>query len=536
MTETMAIVVSETTNLRAGDFDQRTDLDIVQSEILWDDVVHDLTRIAKQVAQTYQDVTCYALHADNLEAGVMARISKAMYGPANYAKRLPSTALTRRNFFKIIKTIANNYARAEVQSHRFTEKRTGQKPPTKQDVKEKNDAYWEHVKRVDVSLDDIEANVQISDAHARGPLDALLEDELHAGVRATLLPVELLVFNQTLEPNADAHARALLDAERGRKEGEPRAIKLKIEHLAAGLGLTREAYVKVETAMRGKVLQYINMTKNPEQDEVAARALAAIEELEEIYSVQIPPSTDKLIVRRLLTLVARERFEILTPHVAKLLTDAGAVVPQLRTDLNELVCYGALYSATHRACQGCALRAACQVDAANVGLGEVSLAPELVTRQSRTPTLSTATAASVTRHDDVPDGDSTGAGVNVPAPAPGRAVASAKRAAPSTTRVTPAGLTHSEEVMTYLTENFKRQVIKGETYFRHKVKLPDNRNVFPFLVTNIGDQISVRLCGASDVLKSALVKVGQGYYLNPGATAVELIALIDRHADITFHG
>ena len=62
----------------------------------------------------------------------------------------------------------------------------------------------------------------------------------------------------------------------------------------------------------------------------------------------------------------------------------GAQLPQLRAGL--MVCYGVLFQSGHKVCRACSLYDSCGKEAANIGLGDVTIDPSLLNnRQTRVP-------------------------------------------------------------------------------------------------------------------------------------------------------
>ena len=128
----------------------------------------DIDRVIASTAQRYCDSTSPHLQFDELVGEGRLKLSELITnGELDRQK-------SRFDFFRFFAASVNNQARSRVQKYRFTEKRTGVKPPPR-DVRWKGfgtapkDAGEEHEpveyhKNVELSLDDAELNLQVPDA------------------------------------------------------------------------------------------------------------------------------------------------------------------------------------------------------------------------------------------------------------------------------------------------------------------------------------------------------------------------------------
>ena len=125
----------------------------------------------------------------------------------------------------------------------------------------------------------------------------------------------------------------------------------------------------------------------------SAEYQAALSRLEEIFELQVPRSVDRVVVRRLMTLVARDHHAKVTPEVKADLEAVGAEPPALKS--GALLCFGVLYQKNHRSCAVCGMAQACQAKSANVGLGEITISPQLLSasKQMRIPVITGDTTA-----------------------------------------------------------------------------------------------------------------------------------------------
>jgi hypothetical protein len=400
---------------------------------------------------------------------------------------------SRADFFKFFKASINNQARSRVQKYRFTEKRTGVKPPPREQrflpkTEEHDDddhPVVEYQKSVELSLDDPDLNLQVPDEGCT-PHETMRE--VVDDYEVLFTEIEKLVFRQLIQANDLAWCYAMVDASFHKKPGKI-TVKIKHQHLAQGIGLSLELFEEAVLSIRAKINSYRSMSD--EQREDTARYNAILAQLKEVFGLQIPPVADEMLIRRLLTLAARDQYTKVNEQVAEMLEEVGAKIPRIHGDM--LSCYGILFQKNHRICNACGLRHSCATEAANVGLTKITISPKLLgARQIRVP------AVLPTLEGDEP--------------------------------VMPATDSDDGEIITYLEETFRRTVWKGEVWFSlHETETKDRRFIFC-----IGEQtipLRLRFCNPSEELKKGLVDGGAGrWFVSEKLSVREVTALIDQHA------
>jgi hypothetical protein len=514
-----------------------------------EDMMDDLHKVAFSVAKTYTDESCFALNFDDLRAECLKKVVDVI--KAGWLTR----AKNRVEFFKVAKTSMNNHVRGIVQRHRFTIKRTGHKAPDRSGfigigdevsvvennrqiratVRVRNEdgtfeltftrekpavqrSYrYDELTRLkvevnikpDVSLDDPDIHIQVSSTEDSTSYS--FDQELLEDLKVFLTPLELLVLAQLTDPNPGAYMFSYLGSSRGRKRGEPLSVKLSHQHMAEGLGISPELFAEVHQSIKTKYMEKI-MNNKPED----VRFNSALATLENIFGVQVPRSTDRVIVARLFTICARDQLEKVSSDVEKLLTVVGAKPPVLEGD--RLSCFGVLFQRNHRTCMSCGLRTACQTEALNYGLGEITLSPKLLgSRNVRTPVLT----------DQQPSTDPT-----MP-----KASSSDVPSAPEQKRSTPPAAAgpftpteRDEALLVHLRDNYKQIKFGTDVYYSHK----DGKAKCVFYVGKEGEPFELRFCKPSEALKKVLVRKVRSFYLPPEMASEEAIKLIDQHADETF--
>ena len=255
------------------------------------------------------------------------------------------TIRNRFEFFKFFKASVNNHIRGIVHRERFTIRRTGRRPPPRGQAFDAAAALTS-TKNVEVSLDDEESGIQVGES---SDFASVFEREFMEDAKAYLNPVEYLVMEQLASPNMAAMAVATIEAYRGCNESRSVKVAIKTQHLAEGIGLPIETFKEIQENVRRKVRKYM--------DEVdtsgSAEYQAALSRLEEIFELQVPRSVDRVVVRRLMTLVARDHHAKVTPEVKADLEAVGAEPPALKS--GALLCFGVLYQKNHRSCAVCGM-------------------------------------------------------------------------------------------------------------------------------------------------------------------------------------
>lgn len=471
-----------------------------------DEMMPDITRLINSVAARFSDKTCAHLHYDEMVGECRLKLAEVIH--RGELVRQP----TRGNFFRFFKTALQNQARSRVQKYRFTEKRTGVKPPPRESrvyttSESEDDAVHhdtvavtpEHHKNVELSLDDAELNLQVSSEHSVG-VDNTGGHGYREAMRdyeALLTEVEVLVFRQMAEANSTAYYYAYLDACYNRTMAKLQ-VRVKNTHLAAGLGMAPELFEEAVLSIRQKIQTYRNMTDAERLQE--ARRSATLAQLKQVFGLQIPPNTDDILVRRLLTIAARDQYVKVKDNLqlAEMLESVGAKVPKMQADGN-LACYGVLYQKNQRHCNHCGLRESCAVEAANTGLGKIALSPRLLgARQTRVPAV-----------------------LPISAEAP----------------VLEAGSADTAEIITYLDENFARSATakKGEIYFKLSSDNAENRS-FLFCAEGTEGQVRLRFCNPSENLKQRLEGDKRRWYAPSTASVQDVVSLIDQHAKDSMEG
>lgn len=462
-----------------------------------DEMMPDLQRVIASVAQDYCDTTTPHLHFDELMGEGNLKLAEIITKGILISDKCP----TRHSFFAFFKTAVNNHTRSRVQKYRFTEKRTGQKPPPREQRFVPNAAPAEdeapapeYHKNVELSLDDPDSGLQVPDQHHHGEGD---DREIDWGFNPTaaeyaylLTPVEKIVFHEMIMPSA--HARCYAEQDAMRKANHAKVnIKIKFCHMAEAIGLAPELFEEAVLSIRNKIKFYRMSTDETREKE--ARENAIIAQLKEVFGLHIPPDIDRMVIRRMLTMAARDQFDKLNPQINELLTEIGAKVP--RTIGNEkLACYGVLFQRNCRQCNTCDLRHSCAVEAASLGLTKMTFSPKLLgSRQIRVPAFLPRTSTEITQQ-----------------------ISSADEA----------------EIISHLDETFERAVRGGQTYYYHRIG-SDKKRRFLFCIERKAP-LRLRLCNPSEELKKRLTGKQKTWCAPETAPLSEIIALIEQHGRETF--
>lgn len=459
-----------------------------------DEMMPDLERVIHSMAQQYSDSSTPHLAFEDMVGEGRLKLAELI------TKGELDRQLSRLNFFKFFATAVNNMARSRVQKYRFTEKRTGQKPPPKHErfkTQRKDDevehdpetsSVNEYRKNVDLSLDDPDAGLQVASTMDEQEQEmAHLEEEFES----LLNPVEVLVFRQLHRPNASARQYAFLDAHR-KAASVSLHVRIRNEHLAAGIGLDLEVFEKAVLSVRQKIMEH--RMKTDDQLEVDAKVRATVSTLAQIFGLQIAPNTDDIVIRRMFTLAARDQYDEKVkgnPEIAEMLALVGAKSPQVVGHV--MTCYGILYQRNNRRCNSCDLRHACAVEAANLGLDKIQISPQLLGKK----------------------------GVQSPVFLP--------KSGSLDSRVTTV---EHAEVIAHLDEFFdKEERDNSVAYFHNTAEKQKRRVLFSVAKDNPGQ---VRFCNPSDDLKKRLSLQQKSWYPKPHASMPEIIELIEQHAKETF--
>jgi hypothetical protein len=445
-----------------------------------DEMLPDLERLISKVASQNSDSSCPELMFEELVAEGRAKLSYILN-----QDRIDRKAPTRESFFKFFATALNNHVRSLVHKYRFTEKRTGVKPPPRGE----RFTGEARMKTAEVRMDDEEVNLQVaSQSYSDDAVQEVMEDyDQFLGVD------EQRVMREMASPSKTALTLAWMDAHLGTRPGDPIKIKIKAEHLAAGVEMDTEKFNNVVLSLRTKIKNFRSMTSKEEQNRI--RRSACIAHLERVFNVQVPPNMDDIIVRRLFTIAARDQFDKIKDdaQTIAMLDEIGAKVPRVQGDV--LNCFGVLYQKNHRICNACDLRNACAVEASNVGLGKIAPSPRLLgAKQTRVPAI-------------LPGGVDT----------EDVAIRTAEE----------------EEIMHYLEENFAKTTNKNQVFYIHKEKF-GNATKHLFHVSTNDNDLKIRFCKPSETLKKKLRYESKCWFIPPGLPVAEIISLIDAHAKETY--
>jgi hypothetical protein len=452
---------------------------------VYDEMLTDMTHVIHKSVEPYVDPSCVELHHDELVAGCWAKTTEMVH------RGLIIRCRTRLEFFKQYKTAILNHIRSLVQKHRFTEKRTGVKPPPKD---QRNIFTNQSTKPKEIRIDDPDSGFQVADIDSGN--EAMVMRELMEEINLRLNWAERIVLEQLVSPNEEALHYARMDAEIGRKDGDPLSIRIRQEHLAKGIGeqIKPELFQEIHDSIKAKCLF---MKSQHEDDPNRAAAMAT---LLQFFGIQIPNGIDSTTRKRTLMLAAQHQFDRLKDDdgIKEALVAVGVPVPCLRND--RFKCFGIMFQKHHRTCDNCGLRESCELKAANFGLGEFTISHKLLgSRHARVPVLQPTRSLQ----------DS--------------AISESMR---------------DEEILAFLDEHFKLVRHQGDNYYRHKDRL--EKKGMQFIFSTGRQEFRLRFINPTDVLKKSLVletsqKGGKSLWFLPGQlSSEEAINLIRAHAQATF--
>jgi len=457
---------------------------------VYEEMVPDMTNIIRKVAAQYVDESCMELKFEELVSECWAKTTRMN------SDGLLTRSRTRVEYFAQYKTAIFNHVCSLVQKHRFTEKRTGVKAPPKE--KRHELSTQAPTRQVEIRIDDPDCSIQVSEIDSGDDSSDFRElvEDLEVNCHLTL--TERNVLHQLVSPNEEALHYARQDAERGREVGAPLKVRVRYEHLAAGIGLTPEEFHTRHESIKTKCL---NMKLH--REEIDPKHAVAMATLIQFFNIQIPRSLDDTARKRALMIAAQHQYDKLkdNPGILQALDTCGIPVPEVRND--RFRCFGIMFQRHHRTCENCGLKEACEVKAANFGLGEITLSHKLLgARHARTPVVCPARMLT----------DS--------------AIVETER---------------EEEILAFLDENFKQVQHQGETCYRHKDRISGSSGMQ--LIFSIGKHTSplrLRFIRPSDALKLSL-KLESGekggrpsWYLPETMGTTDAINLIRTHAQTTF--
>lgn len=438
-----------------------------------EDMQADIDKLITSSAFQFTDQSCMFLHTDELESEGRTVLVNVL------EKGWLTRARSRAEFFRILKSSINNRFRSVLQTHRFTQKRTGIKPPPRHERK----LSFESCKPNEVSLDDPNAHLQVGDLHhtsedLAGEIDA---KELADRIREHCNDFERMVFQLLIEPGGAALFHAQLDAMRGK----PSAINITNWHRYVNNAeyFTYESFEKAVLRIQQITQRLLDM--NPEEE----RYDAAVARLSEIFTLQVPKSVGPMLVRRMFTVCARDNWSRVDSEVEDLLSTIGAVAPKFNQ--NSMQCLGVLFQRGHKICESCGVKLSCETQARNLGLTEITLPPKLLgTKLTRTPII-------------LPSAD--------------------RPAVPPTSNI------RDSQIVGYFCDSklFKQVTHQGEVYYQPK-DFPDKQKLL-FCIGARSIPFRLRVCNPSASLRKRLVCVNKSYYVPEAMPVNEVIAIINEH-------
>lgn len=450
-----------------------------ERKLCFADVEADVKRLAMSIASQYTDKSCVFLHIEDLESE--AKVAFVNVIEKNWFDR----AKTRAEFFKVVKAAMSNKMRSLVQQYRFTQKRTGIKPPPKHE----RNMNFESVKPNEISLDDPDAHLQVTeeDQGFHEEEENLDSKELRREIEERLMPIEQLVLAQLERPNIHALNYALIDSARKQKPGCCAKIDITAKNQADGLGISEELFQKAVLQIQTVTLK-VRDEMNPE-DQRYEMSLGALAQL---FNLQIPKSTPPMVVRRMLTIAARDNWQKVNPEVEEMLCHVGAEAPKF--DKDAMRCFGVLYLRGHRLCESCGVKVPCMTQAANKGLGDITIHPKLLgAKLRRTPFV-------------------------VPTASPAKPLLTSSM--------------RDAEVIGYLSRNFKRVTHQGDLYFQIR-EFSDKQKLL-FCIGQSAIPLRLRFCNPCPALRKKLLYQNKGYYVSEIKTAEEVIEMINEHAKFAY--
>lgn len=453
---------------------------------VYDEMVGDMGNIINKVVAPYVSQSCMELHFEELVSECWAKTTKMN------ADGLLTRCRTRSEYFAQYKTAIVNHVCSLIQKYIFTEKRTGVKAPPK----DKRSSITEHTARpMEVRIDDPDANVQISEIESGD--DSASFRELLEEVAVRLNYLEKGVLNQLISPNEEALFYARQEAEIGRDVGDPLRVRIRQEHLAKGIGISIEQFHQIHDSIKQKCL-FMKSQQNEDPHEAAAMAT-----LLQFFGIQIPRSIDEITRKRALMVAARHQYDRLKDNdgIKSALAACEIPVPEMRND--RFTCFGVMFQKHHRTCDNCGVKDACEVKAANFGLGEITMSSKLLgARNIRVAVIRPSRMSAVALGDE-----------------------------------------REEEILAFLDENFRRvQQGEGPIHYRHKDRTaaPGVGNEQMIFTLESASPLRLRFINPAEELKPSLspestVKGGRRSWMLPAALSPdESINLIRAHAQVTF--
>ena len=440
-----------------------------------EEMMPDLQHLILKTVRPYVDPSNVLLHEEDLQSLCQSKLHDII------RKGALDKCLTRAKFFGMAKTSFKNVVYSLVQREVFTRKRTGVKAPPRHGASPflLEDAPTRSIK---VSLDDPDSSVQIGDMACEVPFTSeVLED-----LKMLLTPVERMVVDQVVSPNTEACHLAWLDSHRG---GRSKKVNVTYTHQATGLGLEVKTYKKILEGVKPKLLKFMSDEKKGESaDQIRVRLAEST--LKALFGLQIPPSTDAKVKRRIFTIAARAQKDKVNADVAGLLDVVEAVTPvHLGHDLS---CFGVLWQRNDPTCGACMMQDRCQFTTSNVGLGDMVLSKDLLGQDSvKTPVI----GPRATTFNDV---------------------------------VTKNNM--EAEVLSYLDQEFYRSVRTDGLWFS---RVFDGQSAYLVRACKLDSQFHLLFHSPSEALRTKLIRQGKAWFLPDKITVDEAKDLIDQHTNET---
>jgi hypothetical protein len=471
--------------------------------VLWNDsqirppileeMMPDIKRVIESVASRYSDSTSPHLEFDELVGAGGQKLAELI------TKGELERQVNRSNFFKFLKASLNNSARSRVQRYRFCEKRTGQKPPPKEQrfrtglSDDESAERYAYIKPVDISLDDPDSGIQVAQNLSEYPQE---EKEVVEEYESLLFGVELLVFRQLCRPNLEACTYATVDAY-DKLESNASAklhIHIKPEHLARGIQLSLREFNNVTESIRDKIKKYRSMSSN--QQDSQAHQNAIIHMLAQHFNVQVPQGVEAVIVRRLFSIAASVNYHDKVKgnqNVISMLQEIGAKVPTI-TDNNQQTCFGIGYKENSSECPSCDVKLSCKAIAVNIGTSDLVISPKLM--------RNTIQRCPVFLSDNGKTLDSKAS-------------------------------QEETDILSYLDDTFSHTVKDGKTMFY--LKTNDKKRRYVFSIEQLSP-LKLRFCNPSAELRLKLEGKPKNWYPPQSSTSLQIKTLVEKHAKESFYG
>src|SRR5215831_2100261 len=230
-----------------------------------EDMEGDINRLIKRIAIHNTDESCMFLKTDELEAECRYILANVLRH--NWLER----AKDRVAFFKVLKSAFLNRVRSLIQQHRYTQKRTGIKPPPKHERR----INFASTKPNEISLDDPEAHLQVAEKERGIHEDDMDTRELIREIQEQLPPLERMVFNELRSPCRETLVFAWEDAHRGTTNPDRMKIDIRqYEHMADGLNIPLDLFKKAVLRVQETTLRCQKMNPEDQRYETVVARLA----------------------------------------------------------------------------------------------------------------------------------------------------------------------------------------------------------------------------------------------------------------------